>query len=97
MAGTLPYMAPEQLPGAEVDVRSDIWAAGPCFTKWRRGNDRSPDWPDSDRRHSSSAAAITSRSTDGVTGLESNHREVLGERVKEPISSPWRWPLICGG
>ena len=28
MAGTLPYMAPEQLKGERVDARSDIWAAG---------------------------------------------------------------------
>jgi serine/threonine-protein kinase len=28
LAGTLPYMAPEQLRGEPVDARSDIWAAG---------------------------------------------------------------------
>ena len=28
MAGTLPYMAPEQLSGATLDARTDIWAAG---------------------------------------------------------------------
>ena len=28
LAGTLPYMAPEQLRGERVDARSDIWAAG---------------------------------------------------------------------
>ncbi len=28
VAGTLPYMAPEQLCGERADVRSDIWAAG---------------------------------------------------------------------
>ena len=28
ITGTLPYMAPEQLRGERIDVRSDIWAAG---------------------------------------------------------------------
>ncbi len=28
LAGTLPYMSPEQLQGAHIDHRSDIWAAG---------------------------------------------------------------------
>lgn len=36
--GTFPYMAPEQLEGADADTRSDIWAFGCIFYEMLTGN-----------------------------------------------------------
>lgn len=36
-AGTLPYMAPEQIKGRQPDVRSDVWSAGACLYEMSTG------------------------------------------------------------
>jgi len=45
-AGTLPYMAPEQLRGEELSPRVDIWAVGVCSTSLLLGSS-----PSRRRRH----------------------------------------------
>jgi len=43
LVGTLPYMAPEQLRGAAVDERADIWSAGALLYKMATGRSAFPD------------------------------------------------------
>jgi eukaryotic-like serine/threonine-protein kinase len=43
IAGTLPYMAPEQLRGSMADARSDIWAAGAVLHEMATGKRPFPD------------------------------------------------------
>jgi TolB-like protein/Tfp pilus assembly protein PilF/predicted Ser/Thr protein kinase len=52
LLGTLPYMAPEQLRGEQVDGRTDIWSAGVLLYKMATGR---PAFPQSD-----SATLLTS-------------------------------------
>ncbi len=42
-AGTLPYMAPEQLRGEKVDARSDLWAAGAVLYEMATGQRAFPE------------------------------------------------------
>ena len=42
MAGTLPYMAPEQLQGEPVDARTDIHALGACYSRLSLGQPSLP-------------------------------------------------------
>ena len=43
MAGTLPYMAPEQLRGADADVRSDVYGAGAVLYEMATGTRAFPE------------------------------------------------------
>jgi eukaryotic-like serine/threonine-protein kinase len=38
ITGTLPYMAPEQLNGGEIDARTDIYGAGVMLYEMSTGN-----------------------------------------------------------
>ena len=64
MAGTLPYMAPEQLLGAEIDARTDIHAAGAVLYEMATGQQ-----PFANVEHSQLIGAILRSSAVSPTAL----------------------------
>ena len=84
MAGTLPYMAPEQLLGAEIDVRTDIHAAGSVLYEMATGQR-----PFADVERSQLIGAILRRAPRSPTalnpGLSPELERIIGKCLeKEP-------------
>ena len=67
IAGTLPYMAPEQLIGKTVDVRTDIWAAGCVLYQMATGQ---PPFPGEGNQ------LVQHILSDDVTPPSTRHREI---------------------
>jgi eukaryotic-like serine/threonine-protein kinase len=90
MVGTLPYMAPEQLLGEEVDARTDIHAAGAVLYEMATGQR-----PFAEKQSSQLIGTIIRRLPVSPTVLNPQVSPDL-ERIIG-ISRRGNWPLTCGG